>query len=113
MSPALPKRTPLATALIAALLAAMVLAIGSAPASAEEDSESPRKRIQEVDPRRLEIQGKIESPASLFILESGNSLFPDINALEGLLGGRWIPSIDKESHDRSVVAYIEKGEETP
>ncbi len=69
-----------------------------------------RKKVQEVDPRRLEIQGQIESPKSTFILEAGGSLIPDIGSLDGLLRGPWIPPIDKEALDHYVVVTIEKGD---
>jgi hypothetical protein len=82
-----------------------------APATAAEQSSSAsgktKKKVQEVDLKRLEIQGKLETPASLFVLESGRSAVPQIKALDGLLGGSWIHPVDKEALDRLVVTGIE------
>jgi hypothetical protein len=125
------RRRSLAIAARAALTA-LALAIVALPARAEEepepktDSAAPappappppsktppkRKTIQEVEPQRLDIEGRVESPRSAFILEAGSSLLPDIGSLDGLLRGPWIPPIDKELLDRALIVAIETPERT-
>lgn len=84
---------------------------GSATPESSSTKGKTKRRVQEVDLKRLEIQGKIEAPSSLFVLESGRSGLPQIKALDGLLGGSWIHPIDKEALDRLVVTGIEAGGE--
>lgn len=83
-----------------ALLAASLVA--ATPAAAAE-----RKRVQEVDLKRLEIQGRIEDPASVFVLETGRLLLSDAAALAGLLPGRVVVPVEKGAMEREVVARIE------
>ncbi len=66
-----------------------------------------RKKVQEIDLKRLEIQGRIEDPASVFVLETGRLLLPGLDILQGILPGERLEPVAKDALDHEVVLRIE------
>jgi hypothetical protein len=101
---------------LACAIALAAAALAPAPSMAADEvrpeAATPRParpNVQEVTPRRLDIEGTIPGPSSLFVLEPGSPLFPGIGSFDALLGDAWIPSLDKETLDRTIVSVIETG----
>ncbi|MFN0149407.1 MAG: hypothetical protein ACKVU1_01680 [bacterium] len=69
----------------------------------------PRKKVQEVDLHRLEIQGRLDNPASVFLLEKGATPLSDLWTLDGLLCVNWLTHVDKETLDRGAVDAVFDG----
>jgi len=84
------------------LLALLVPAAGFA--AENSDAPRPRKKVQEVDLHRLEIQGRLDNPASVFLLEKGATPLSNLWTLDGLLPAHWLTHVDKETLDRRASA---------
>lgn len=83
-------------------VAGLLLALASTPGVAAEgaDAPRPRKKVQEVDLHRIEIQGRLDNPTSVFLLEKGATALPDLWTLDGLFPAHWLSHIDKDAFDR-------------
>jgi hypothetical protein len=101
----------LAAGIDSAVAAADAPAAGAAkPAAVSEKAPArrERKKVQEVDLKRLEIRGRIEDPSSVFVLETGRLLLPGVDFLKGILPPARLAPVDKEALDGAVVSRIEE-----
>lgn len=67
--------------------------------------EKPKRQV--VDLKKLDIEGSIPNPATMFIHERNSGGLLELFPLKRELAGEWLPPVDKGSFDHVTVNLVD------
>ncbi|MFH1681165.1 MAG: hypothetical protein ABIH26_11040 [Candidatus Eisenbacteria bacterium] len=89
------------------ILAALLLSLAVSVRAASPGSPEETPRRQEIDLDRLEIEGRVPSPSTLFIRERTGGLLYELFPLRRGLPEDWLPPVDKAGFEKETLRLVD------